>query len=318
MKIIIDDNQRGLLYNNGRFVKLLSPGKHLFFGKKSVEVCDLSKELFSEITTLDMLLSDPHIKKHTAVAEVGDCQLALHFINGQFIEALHRGKYAFWSVSDKHEFQMADLSSPIVSDDIPVYIFQKLPAFIYEKIEVAAYQKVRLYFNRKFVKLLDAGIYYFWKTDVKVEADLVDTSLTILDFVSQEIFTKDKVSVRVNFVCSYRIKDYVKVLTDADDYKEQIHIAIQLALRNFTGRYDISYILENKNQMCEYVLRRLKEKEKELYVDISDAGVKDIILQGEMTDIINTVLFSQKQANANVTNRLTTLPAGEWPGLNRK
>ena len=303
MKTIINDNQRGLLFKNGRFVKLLPSGKHTLFGGRSVEICDLSKELSCATATLDVLLGDPEIRDQTAVAEVGDCQLALHFVNGKFSEALRRGKYAFWTVSDKHEFQIADLSSPVVSDDIPQYIFTKLPEMFYEKIEVCEYQKARLYFNRKFVKMLDAGIYYFWKTDVKVEADIVDTRLTHLDITGQEILTQDKVSVRVNFVCNYRITDYVKVLTDIDDYKEQIHVAAQLALRDYIGRYHIDDILENKDQMSEYVFRRLKEKEKDLYVEITDGGVKDIILPGEIRDIMNTVLIAQKQAQANVITR---------------
>ncbi len=303
MKTIINDNQRGLLFKNGKFVKLLTSGKHTFFGNRSVEICDLSKGLTSKTTTLDVLLSDPEIKSQTVVAEVGDCQLALHFVNGKISEALSRGRYVFWTVSDKHEFQMVDLSSPVVSDDIPGYIFKILSPLLYVKIEVAEYQKARLYFNGKLEKLLDAGVYYFWRTDVRVEADLVDTRLTRLDIVGQEMLTQDKVSVRVNFVCNYRITDYVKVVTDIDDYKEQIHVAAQLALRDFVGRYHIDDILENKDQMSEYVYKRLKEKEKELYVDITDAGVKDIILPGEVRDIMNTVLIAQKRAQANVITR---------------
>ena len=55
--------------------------------------------------------------------------------------------------------------------------------------------------------------------------------------------------------------------------------------------------------MSKYVFQKLKEKEAELFVEIKDAGVKDIILPGEIRDIMNTVLVAEKKAQANVITR---------------
>lgn len=69
------------------------------------------------------------------------------------------------------------------------------------------------------------------------------------------------------------------------------------------GKYRIDEILGNKDQISAYVLGKLKEKERQLYVEITDAGVKDIILPGEIRDIMNTVLVAEKRAQANVITR---------------
>ncbi|MEG1996231.1 MAG: SPFH domain-containing protein, partial [Oscillospiraceae bacterium] len=50
-------------------------------------------------------------------------------------------------------------------------------------------------------------------------------------------------------------------------------------------------------------LNKLKEKEREYYIEVFDAGVKDIILPGEIRDIMNTVLIAEKKAQANVITR---------------
>ena len=42
------------------------------------------------------------------------------------------------------------------------------------------------------------------------------------DIVGQEILTSDKVALRVNCVCSYKITDFVKVKTQTDDYRAQL------------------------------------------------------------------------------------------------
>lgn len=303
MKVIINENQRGLLFKDGKFIKVLECGKHRIWGENKVETIEMEQPLASVNCSLEILLKNSEIAKQTQTVEVADQELALHFVNGKFSGALRAGKYAYWSVYDKHEFMMADISEPEVSKDIPLYVFSKMPAFLYSKIEVAEYQKARLFFDQKFVRLLDSGTYYFWKGRTKVEASLVDTRRTQLDITGQEILTQDKVTLRINFMLNYRITDYVKVFTEIDDYKEQLHVTAQLALREHAGRYRIDEILENKEQISADVFEKMKEKAKELYVEIDDAGIKDIILPGEIRDIMNTVLVAEKRAQANVITR---------------
>ncbi len=303
MKTIINENERGLLFKNGRFVEMLMPGKYRTSVNKKIEVLNLKERVFSGSCMLEVLLRNDKIASQTAFIEVLDQQLALHFINGKFYQVLRNGKYAFWSIYDKHEFRIVDISSPEVGEDVPNYIFEQMPSHFFLKVEVAQYQKARLYFNKKFVRILDDGTYYFWKTNIGVNYDLVDTRLTQMYITGQEILTQDKVSIRINFVCNYRITDYIKIVTEIDDYEEQIHIAAQLALRDYVGKYCIDEILENKEEMSQYISQRLKAKEKDFYVEITDVGVKDIILPGEIRDIMNTVLVAQKRAQANVITR---------------
>lgn len=55
--------------------------------------------------------------------------------------------------------------------------------------------------------------------------------------------------------------------------------------------------------MSKYLLERLSEKAKEFFIDIKEAAVKDVILPGEVRDIMNTVLIAEKRAQANVITR---------------
>lgn len=295
-KIIINENERGFLFKNGKYIKMLTAGKYRIFSNSEIEVVSTDDELKVVTCGIETLLNDKAVADTVSVAEVGDRELYLHFVNGKFVNALTSGRYVFWKCGDKHEYIVADISEPEVSADIPEYIFSKLPASLYTKIEVSEYQKARLYFNQKFIRVLDAGTYYFWKNSVKIEAGFIDTRLTSMDITGQEILTQDKVSLRINFVCNYRVTDYVKILTEINNFTEHIHLAAQLALREYVGKYRLDEILENKDKISEYVFEKLKAKEKELYVEIVDAGVKDIILPGEIRAIMNTVLIAEKRA----------------------
>lgn len=302
-KIIINENQRGFLFKNGKYIKLLGAGKYYLSGGREIESVRLNEPIISDRCELDMLLEDAEIANNASVVEVQDEHLALHFVNGKFESVLDPGKYAFWNINDKHEYRIVDIFDPEVDKSVPEYIFSYVPDSYYKKIEVMEYQKARLFFNRKFIKILDAGTYYFWENGIKTDVDFVDTRLTQMDITGQEMLTLDKVSLRINFVCSYRITDYVKIFTDINDFEEQMHVAAQLILREYVGQYKLDEILENKERMSAFVFEKLKAKEKEFFVEITEAGVKDIILPGEIRDIMNTVLVAEKRAQANVITR---------------
>lgn len=303
-KVIINENQKGFLFKNGKYVRTVGAGKYLLRGGKTVEVSELGGEIACAGCPLDVLLEDEAFASQVTVAEVNDEEIVLHFVNGRFAGVLRtRGKHAFWNGKDTHTFRAVDTSSPEVGEDVPKYLFEMLHPSLYEKIEVTEYQRGRLFLDNRFVRVLEPGTYYFWRTGVKVEVDTVDTRLTKMEITGQEIMTQDKVMLRINFVCNYRVTDFVRILTEVDDYEEQIHVAAQLALRDYVGRYKLDEILENKDGLSRFVCEKLKEKESELFVEIKDAGVKDIILPGEVRDIMNTVLIAEKKAQANVITR---------------
>jgi len=302
-RIIINENQKGLLFKNGKFQGVLDAGKYFIRSGKSIEPLNLKDEIQSKYCSLELLLKNKAVASSASVVEVGDMQVALHFVNGQFDALLCTGKHAFWSAVDKHVYKVIDISETMVSDDVPEYVFAKIPGYYYKKVEVSEYQKAIVYFNRRLFKVLDAGTYYFWNNGVKVDVDYIDTRLIQLNVSGQELLTLDKVTIRVSFVCNYRITDCVKLVTEVCDYTEQLHVAVQLSLREYVGKMKLDDILENKTEMSDFVFKSLKEKEKDLYIEITDAGVKDIILPGEIRDIMNTVLIAEKRAQANVITR---------------
>ena len=124
-----------------------------------------------------------------------------------------------------------------------------------------------------------------------------------LDITGQEILTADKVNLRINFVCAYQVVDPVSAVTKLKDYKEQLYVMTQLVLREFAGKYRFDELLRQKDSIGGFVLERLKEREGEFYVTFKDAGVKDIVLPGDIKDIMNTVLIAEKKAQASVITR---------------
>ena len=132
-KIIVKENQKGLLFKNGKFVKLLEAGKYHLFGDSHAELLSAEGQLTSDTCTLETLLKAPEIARQVSVVEVGDQQMALHFVDGKFVHALRQGKYAFFAGQHKHDFQMVDVSTPVVDSSVPAYIFMFDPRFLLHK-----------------------------------------------------------------------------------------------------------------------------------------------------------------------------------------
>lgn len=82
-------------------------------------------------------------------------------------------------------------------------------------------------------------------------------------------------------------------------------MAAQLALRESVGRLTLDELLERKEGVSEEVLKKLREKAETFFAEVEDGGIKDVILPGEIREIMNTVLAAEKR------RRPASSPAGK-------
>ena len=62
-------------------------------------------------------------------------------------------------------------------------------------------------------------------------------------------------------------------------------------------------MLEKKEAIAPYVLQRVKANAEDLGVDVNGFGIRDIILPGDVKEIMNQVLIAEKKAQANTIMR---------------
>jgi len=74
---------------------------------------------------------------------------------------------------------------------------------------------------------------------------------------------------------------------------------MQLALRAFVGSFTLDELLSRKDTIAKEILAEVTAKINDLGLAVSDAGIRDIILPGDMKDIMNQVLVAEKKAQAN-------------------
>jgi regulator of protease activity HflC (stomatin/prohibitin superfamily) len=113
------------------------------------------------------------------------------------------------------------------------------------------------------------------------------------------MLTKDKASLRLSFYLHYQVDDTVRALVENREFDKQLYVAVQLALREYVGGLTLDELLDRKTELAPYVLTAMTEKAAQLGVNLRGGGVRDIILPGDMRDIMNQVLMAEKKAQAN-------------------
>jgi regulator of protease activity HflC (stomatin/prohibitin superfamily) len=305
MKVMVKNDERSLLFKDGNYVRCLKPGKYWFnpFVKYSAIVVETNKAFDSYGKNINIYLEDKELLKELVVIDVSDNEIAIHFEDNKLVEVLRPGKYAFWNILNDHKFMVIDTRKPELEKDIDAFIYAspKLASYI-GFYEVANHENGILYFNNVFQKVLTPGRYFFWKGPTNVTVKNVDLRQLQIDMTGQEIMTEDKISMRLNFVCHYRIIDPLKVV-NIKSFDDQLYILLQLILREYVSSLKLDDILQKKQEIGNFVLQKLKESSSNFGVEFQFAGVKDVILPGEIKDILNTVLIAEKKAQANVITR---------------
>ncbi|MEN4760252.1 slipin family protein [Chryseobacterium sp. C39-AII1] len=291
--------ETGLVFKNGNLIEILREGNFWMFGNKSVEIYDM-KSLFKSNTDLNLLLKNESLKSLLEVVEVKDGEIVLMYENGIFKEVLNVGQYAFWKGILNREFQKIDLTKVEITEKISKTILEniKLKNFV-RKFVVMNQYKGLLLIDGKLIKVLEAGTYYFWNNETSIDVKSVEVRMQQMEIAGQELLTKDKAMLRINFYVRFQVENIEKALMENKEYDKQLYILMQLALREFVGALTLDELLVKKDSVGKEILENLGNKAEELGLKASDAGIRDVILTGEMKEIMNQVLIAEKKAQAN-------------------
>lgn len=294
----------GFVYRRGELTEVLTEGRHFvnsFLDKLVIH--EAKGQLYSN-TDISELIKNPVLKMLVTLVEVADGEVCIVHKNKLFDFVVSSGRYLYFKNNDEYEFTILDTkdADEIKDEKVIKYAETNLSSYI-RKLEVASHEEAVLLSNGEFKSVLTGGVYYFFRNAVKLAVKHVDLRLQTMEISGQEMLTKDKANLRVNFNLQYQVVDTVKAVLKNKDFEKQLYLVAQLLLREIVGTLLLDQLLENKGSITEYVMNRIGETSNVLGVKVHNAGVKDIILPGDMKEIMNQVLVAQKKAQANVIMR---------------
>lgn len=299
-------HQIGLVFKQGGYKKMLSAGNHWVWSNETVYVYNQGESFLNPPCELALLLAQPEVAAALDVVEVNDNEIALQYeriagsSTGLFQTILRKGRWAFWKGVKQYTYIRADLSQLTIPAEIDLVSLMPQPLSMYVRTyTVEAHEQGVLFVDWQFDRVLTPGTYHWWKNTTPVHVLKVDMRQQQLEVSGQEMLTKDKASLRLSFFVQFQVRDVLKALVDNKDYDKQLYVAVQLALREYIGGLTLDELLDRKNDLAPFVVTATAAKAAALGIELRGGGVRDIILPGDMRDIMNQVLMAEKKAQAN-------------------
>ncbi|MFN8250994.1 MAG: slipin family protein [Ferruginibacter sp.] len=301
-RVKVNAYQVALVFKNGVYQKMLKEGKYWLWNE-TVVMYDLNRP-FTPFVELNILLKDQMLAGALYVVDVKDNEIALQYENGLLKAVLTAGRYTFWKGVIDYAFVTADTSKIEITENISRATLQNrlLQPYV-RSYTVESYEKALLFVDGKYVQHLSSGVYYWWKNAITIVVGKADTRVQQLEVNGQEILTKDKAALRINAWAQYKVADVEKALLENKDYDKQLYVAVQLALREYVANFSFDELLEKKDAVAPFVLEQVKEKGAKLGVELEGFGIRDIVLPGDIKEIMNKVLVAEKNAQANTIMR---------------
>ncbi len=298
--------EAGLLFRDGEFKGLLAEGRHRFFdplNKVAVQVVS-KRDPWLVHERLDVIVKSGALKDCAIVLDLKDYQRALVWIDGRFSHVLPPGLYAYWTTHREVATEVVDARKVrFEHQDLQVIVRSAMADRVLDDYAVEQGHLGVLFQDGNFTETLAPGRYAFWKNVAKVALVSVDTRETMLDVAGQEIMTADKVTLRLNAVVTYHVADARTAVSATDNVRQALYREVQLALRAIVGARELDQFLTDKDAVARELEEAVRRRMTELGLAVVSAGIRDVILPGDMKDLMNKVTEAKKAAEANLIAR---------------
>lgn len=309
-RVVIGDGERGLVYQNRQFQHVLGAGVYRMFDplkRIDVVVHSIANPEYAgrDADALIARLGD-RLGETFVLADIGADEVGLVSKNGKLEDVLAPGsRKLYWRGLVKVEVQRVSLAENL---EVDAYVTRRLRQLgMLSKVavtaEVPAESAGLVFVDGKLARTLAPGAYAFWNFQKNVSAEVIELRVQSVEVSGQELLTKDKVSLRVNLAASMRVTDPVAARTKVAKFGDHLYRELQYGLRKAVSAKTLDELLGDKASLDADIFGYVRGQVGAFGVEVLGVGVKDVILPGEMKDILNSVVQAEKAAQANVIRR---------------
>jgi regulator of protease activity HflC (stomatin/prohibitin superfamily) len=253
---------------------------------------------------LDLIVKSGALADKAVVLDLKDHERALVWIDNRFSHVLPQGLYAYWTGQRKVRTEIIDARQvQFIHDELKMITKSPLAQRVLDICSVNRNSVGVLFIDSRYQGTLEPGVYAFWKGASEARITEVDLREAMIDIGGQDIMTADKVTLRINAVVTYKIVDARKAVTQTDDVRQALYRESQLVLRAIVGVRELDLFLTEKDLVAKELEDNLRRRAVELGLDLVSVGIRDVILPGEMKELMNKVTEARKAAEANLIFR---------------
>lgn len=306
---IVKDDERAFLYRDGRFVRLLSPGRFIAFDPAGQLTVEVAKVVHGEIAPERALLLQrtqrPVAEQNFEIVQTSPTEVAIVSLDGEakFLVPPNTTR-AFWKTLTSVDVELIDTANElrVAKAHLNRLDLARSAALVAFAV-VEAYEAGLLMIDGELKERLPPGRHAFWQVARTVKIAKVDLRPQPLEVTAQEILTKDRVGIRVTLTAFTKVIDPEKAVLAAADTSATLYRLVQFAIREAVATRSLDEIIGARDTIDREVQHFVAERAVALGIEVGEIGVKDVILPGDVRELLNKVVEAERLAKANLIRR---------------
>lgn len=130
----------------------------------------------------------------------------------------------------------------------------------------------------------------------------IDTRVLTMDVPSQEVITRDNVTVKVNAVVYFRVIHPEKAIIEVSDYKYATYQIAQTTLRSVVGKSELDDLLAHREKLNQTLREIIDEATEPWGVKVSMVEVKDVELPAGMQRAMAAQAEAERERRAKIVH----------------
>ncbi|MEA2108678.1 MAG: slipin family protein [Pseudomonadota bacterium] len=139
----------------------------------------------------------------------------------------------------------------------------------------------------------------------------VDLRTIVMDVPSQDVISRDNVSVKVNAVVYFRVLDPEKAIIQVENYYVATSQLAQTTLRSVLGQHELDEMLAEREKLNENLQHLLDEQTDRWGIKVSNVEIKHVDLDESMIRAIARQAEAERERRAKIIHAEGELQASE-------
>ena len=139
----------------------------------------------------------------------------------------------------------------------------------------------------------------------------VDLRTVVLDVPTQDVISRDNVSVKVNAVVYYRVLDAQRAIIQVEDFRAATSQLAQTTLRSVLGQHELDEMLAERDKLNVDLQRLLDEQTDAWGIKVLNVEIKHVDLDESMIRAIAKQAEAERMRRAKIINATGELQAAE-------
>lgn len=182
---------------------------------------------------------------------------------------------------------------------LPTYLIAALALFVFSAIKILReYERGVIFLLGRFWKVKGPGLIIVIPGIQKMVR--VDLRIIVMDVPTQDVISRDNVSVKVSAVIYFRILDPEKAIIQVENRVEATSQLAQTTLRSVLGRHELDDMLAERDKLNADVQEILDQNTEAWGIKVTNVEIKHVDLDESMIRAIAAQAEAERARRAKI------------------